>query len=145
MQHMSGPFLLPPNRLYSRFRFAMAGAARISKSAVDWAKFAKLVPQEESGLFATLKGKVDANVTRVASLPEALPKIDFAKYKSAVPVHAAVIDDFAAQYAKVAVPYPKDGGKVQPPLLLLPIKVGWSRGAAEGGDRSGDEGAGGGE
>lgn len=86
-------------------------AKRVARSAVDWAKFGKIVPKEEQGIFTTLKGRQDALITKVGTLPEALPPLDFAKYKSTVPAHAATIDSFAKAYAALQVPYPSDGGR----------------------------------
>ena len=87
-------------------------ARRVAKSAVDWAKFASLVPAEEAGVLAGVKGKQDGYVTKVGSLPESLPQLDFAKYKTAVPAFATTIDSFAKSYAAVSVPYPGDQGKL---------------------------------
>ena len=88
-------------------------AKRLSKSAVDWAKFHSLVPAEETALLSALQGKQNGYLTRVNTLPAELPKIDFAKYKNAVPAFANTIANFEKAYGQVKVPYPSDGGKVQ--------------------------------
>lgn len=59
-------------------------ARRITASSVDWAEFAKKIPQAQKPAFAALKNKQDNYVRKIASLPESLPKIDFAIYKARV-------------------------------------------------------------
>lgn len=81
-------------------------ARRITASSVDWAEFAKKIPQAQKPAFAALKNKQDNYVRKIASLPESLPKIDFAIYKARV--SAAMVEDFQKKYEALKVPYPKD-------------------------------------
>jgi len=86
----------------------MASAAkRVARSAIDWAKFAQKVPKEELLNFQAFKSRSETYVTRVQSLPEALPSLDFGAYKSRYPSLAAIIDNFEKQYKSYQIPYPK--------------------------------------
>jgi len=80
---------------------------RIATSAVDWIKFAEMVPKNQRDAFRAFKAKSDSLVARVHRNPEALPAIDFAAYKSRL-ANPALVDQFAQKYAKVTVPYPQD-------------------------------------
>lgn len=80
---------------------------RVSSTAIDWASFAKKIPAAQKASFTALKQKHDGYMRSVNSLPEAAPKIDFAGYKSKIPI-AGMVDDFQKKYEALQVPYPKD-------------------------------------
>ncbi|KAK9685343.1 ATP synthase D chain, mitochondrial (ATP5H) [Popillia japonica] len=82
-------------------------AKRISQSAVNWAALAERVPEHQKQLFAAFKTKSDGYLRRVQGLPEAPPKIDWAFYKSKVPV-AGMVAEFEKQYSALSIPYPPD-------------------------------------
>merc|ERR1712024_211702 len=73
----------------------------------DWAKFAEKIPAAQKPAFNALKNKTDAHIRLVASLPESLPKIDFANYKAKIAV-AGMVDDFQKKYDALKIPYPQD-------------------------------------
>ena len=84
-------------------------ARRASKSAIDWAKFAELVPKSESHQFRVFKAQTDTMIARISSLPADLPKIDFTDYKSKIS-DKKLVDSVQAEYEKVAakIPYPSN-------------------------------------
>lgn len=59
-------------------------ARRVSKSSLDWAAFAKKIPENQKTSFNAFKAKQDEHVRRIAALPENLPKIDWNAYKGRV-------------------------------------------------------------
>jgi len=93
-----------------RLRFIEVSMAskRLSKTAVDWSKFAKAVPKEDLGKFQAFKHKSDNYVARVIGLPESLPDLDFAQYKSRAGAVVAVVEQFEKQYKALSVVYPQD-------------------------------------
>merc|ERR1712002_375981 len=101
-------------------------AKRIAASAVDWGRFAAVCPKNQMEIYRTLKAKHDGFMAKAYLLPDSLPKIDFAAYKSRLP-NPAMADKFAEAYAAVDVPYPedKDGvlAKVQADSAALAEKV----------------------
>jgi F-type H+-transporting ATPase subunit d len=82
-------------------------AKRIASSAVDWARFAAVCPKNQMEIYRVMKAKHDGFMAKAYLLPDSLPKIDFAAYKSRLP-NPAMADQFEAAYAAVDVPYPKD-------------------------------------
>merc|ERR1712186_188344 len=82
-------------------------ARRVTATSVDWAKFAEKIPAAQKPAFNALKNKTDAHIRKVASLPESLPKIDFANYKAKIAV-AGMVDDFQKKYDALKIPYPQD-------------------------------------
>ncbi|CAB3245830.1 unnamed protein product [Arctia plantaginis] len=79
----------------------------ISKSAIDWAKFVKLVPPEQKVSFFALKAKNDGYLRRVHANPPTLPKINWDEFKKGIP-DAALVDKFMSEYNSLKVPYPAD-------------------------------------
>merc|ERR1712027_217907 len=47
------------------------------------------------------------HIRKLAALPESLPKIDFANYKTKIAV-AGMVDDFQKKYDALKIPYPQD-------------------------------------
>merc|ERR1712080_482021 len=86
-----------------------AMAARISASAVDFAAVAVKIPAAQKQAFAALQNKVQTHLRKVNSLPAEPPAIDFDAYKAKVTV-PGMVDDFAAKYAALQIPYPSDQG-----------------------------------
>lgn len=82
-------------------------ARRLAASTVDWAEFAKKIPDVQRASFLALKGKQDGYVKTINALPANLPKIDWAHYKAKIPV-AGMVDDFQKKYEGLQIPYPKD-------------------------------------
>jgi len=67
---------------------------RVAKSAIDWAKFEKLVPKPDANEFQLFKTRSMTYVNRVSTLPDALPSIDWAQYKRRTKAFAGVVEDF---------------------------------------------------
>lgn len=64
---------------------AMA-SRRLAASTVDWAEFAKKIPDAQRASFNALKNKTDSYVRKISALPDKSPKIDWAAYKSKIAV-----------------------------------------------------------
>lgn len=90
---------------------ASGAAKRVSKSAVDWARFAAVCPKHQIDMLRAVKAKHDTFINKVHSLPENLPKIDFAAYKSRLP-DPAMAERFEKAYAALSIPYPVDKANV---------------------------------
>ena len=73
-------------------------ARRVTATSVDWAKFAEKIPAAQKPAFNALKNKTDAHIRKVASLPESLPKIDFANYKAKIAVAGENITSFNVKH-----------------------------------------------
>ncbi|XP_003737606.1 ATP synthase subunit d, mitochondrial [Galendromus occidentalis] len=82
-------------------------ARRVTQSAVNWAKFAELVPKDQTSHFAALRNKSDNYVRIVHELPEGLPAIDFSMYKSKLG-NPKLAEEFEQKYKAVKIPYPED-------------------------------------
>ncbi|BFZ03383.1 hypothetical protein BsWGS_06422 [Bradybaena similaris] len=86
---------------------ASKAAKRISASAVDWARFAEVIPKAQIETLRNIKTKHDTFLNKVHQLPENLPKIDFATYKARLP-DPTMADRFQKAYEALSVPYPVD-------------------------------------
>jgi len=82
-------------------------ARRITSSSINWAALAERVPENQRPNFISLKARSDAYLRRVLSNPEAAPKINFAEYKSKIPI-AGLVDSLQKQFEALKVPYPAD-------------------------------------
>ncbi|XP_003368969.1 conserved hypothetical protein [Trichinella spiralis] len=54
---------------------------RLTRTAIDWNKYAKLVLEKDRSKFDTFKSLFFETTNKVASLPEKLPEIDWNYYK----------------------------------------------------------------
>ncbi|KAK0043408.1 ATP synthase subunit d mitochondrial [Biomphalaria pfeifferi] len=86
---------------------ASGATKRIAASAVDWARYAAVVPKAQTESLRIIKAKHDTFINKVYSLPESLPKINFASYKNRLP-DPTMADRFQKAYETLSVPYPKD-------------------------------------
>lgn len=59
---------------------------RLAASTVDWAEFARKIPDVQKASFLALKAKQDGYVRVINSLPEKTPAIDWSFYKNKIPV-----------------------------------------------------------
>jgi len=82
-------------------------ARRISKSAIDWAKFAEMIPENQKKNFLGFRSKSEGYLCAVFANPENLSKIDFNTYRQRLP-NPKIADEFEAKYKAVQIPYPKD-------------------------------------
>merc|ERR1711955_80921 len=67
------------------------------------------IPAAQKQAFAALQNKVQTHLRKVNSLPAEAPAIDFDTYRAKVTV-PGMVDDFAAKYAALQIPYPSDQG-----------------------------------
>ncbi|XP_071518850.1 ATP synthase subunit d, mitochondrial-like [Panulirus ornatus] len=87
-------------------------ARRIASSSINWLEFAARVPEGQKAMFNAFKGKSDAYLRRVLSLPESAPKIDFAAYSARITV-PGMVNEFQKQYEALEIPYPSDAVSAQ--------------------------------
>ncbi|XP_023012450.1 ATP synthase subunit d, mitochondrial [Leptinotarsa decemlineata] len=80
---------------------------RITQSSINWSALSERVPESQRSQFLAFKAKSDAYLRRVMANPEKPPVIDWAFYKSRVPV-AGMVDDFQKQYGGLTIPFPAD-------------------------------------
>ncbi|KAJ8979850.1 hypothetical protein NQ317_006314 [Molorchus minor] len=96
-------------------------AKRIGKSAINWAALSERVPEHQRPQYAAFKAKSDGYLRRVLSNPEQPPAIDWAFYKSKVPV-AGMVDEFQKQYSALKISYPVDTVSAQIDALEKDVK-----------------------
>ncbi|KAI1291894.1 ATP synthase subunit d, mitochondrial [Halotydeus destructor] len=82
-------------------------AKRITKSAIEWSKFARLVPECDRANYTAFKARSDHYLMNVLSNPENPPTINFQEYKKTI-TNKAIVDQLEQQYKALQVPYPKD-------------------------------------
>ncbi|XP_037093843.1 ATP synthase subunit d, mitochondrial-like [Pollicipes pollicipes] len=86
---------------------------RIAKSSIDWAAFAKRVPEGQKSMYLQFKAKSDGYLRRVLAQPENMPALDWAQYSSRLGT-AGMVDQFKKQMEGLKIPYPED--KVSPQI-----------------------------
>ncbi|CAF1033363.1 unnamed protein product [Didymodactylos carnosus] len=79
---------------------------RFSRSKVDWNKLFEISGQNTTTVSA-LQSKTFQYASKMNSLPESLPKIDFNYYKKLVP-DASFVDKIQKEYENAQISYPKD-------------------------------------
>jgi len=82
-------------------------AKRVAKSSVDWAKFAKCVPEGSEAAFIALRSKVEGTARRVAATPAEAPALDWDHYKAKI-AKPGLADEFQKKYQALTIPYPTD-------------------------------------
>jgi len=82
-------------------------ARRIASSSINWTALAERVPEIQRPNFLNLKTKSDSYLRRVLANPDTAPKLNFAEYKSKIPI-AGLVDSLQKQYDALKVPYPAD-------------------------------------
>ncbi len=80
---------------------------RIAQSTIDWAQFAKKIPESQRASFNAFKQKSDGYLRAVNALPEKQPKIDFSHYQNKIAV-SGMVENFQKKYEGLQIPYPKD-------------------------------------
>ncbi|KAK4876846.1 hypothetical protein RN001_009352 [Aquatica leii] len=96
-------------------------AKRITQSSINWAALAERVPESQRPIYLQFKSKSENYLRRVLAQPENPPAIDWAYYKSVVPVKG-MVDDFQKQYEALKIPYPPDTVSGQLDALEKEIK-----------------------
>lgn len=78
----------------------------VGKVKADWSSIASRVNPKESAWVKKLQSKVDATATKAASLPETLPKIDWAHYKENAS-DPKLVEELQKRYTSLKVEVPK--------------------------------------
>ncbi|XP_062976331.1 ATP synthase subunit d, mitochondrial [Elgaria multicarinata webbii] len=84
----------------------MAGR-RAALKAIDWMAFAERVPPNQKTMFNALKTRSDVLSSKLASLPETPPAIDWAFYKTAV-AKVGMVDEFEKKFKALKIAEPVD-------------------------------------
>ncbi|CAH8673441.1 unnamed protein product [Schistosoma rodhaini] len=80
---------------------------RVVVSAVNWSELYSKCPKHQLDQFRELKTKSDNLVSRITSLPESLPPINWEHYAHVVAI-PGLVDKFKKQYTALSIEYPKD-------------------------------------
>lgn len=78
----------------------------VTKIKTDWSKVASQLHQSEIPKLNKFKSQVDAAAIKVSSLPDSLPKIDWAHYKTHA-VDPKLVEEIEKKYSAVKVSMPK--------------------------------------
>lgn len=78
----------------------------VTRVSADWSKLSQRLNQSEIPKLNKLKSQIDATAIKVSTLPDTLPKIDWAHYKA----HASdpkIVEEIEKKYSAIKVETPK--------------------------------------
>ncbi|EDM06582.1 rCG33654, isoform CRA_e [Rattus norvegicus] len=84
----------------------MAGR-KLALKTIDWVSFVEIMPQNQKAIGNALKSWNETFHTRLASLSEKPPAIDWAYYRANVD-KPGLVDDFKNKYNALKIPVPED-------------------------------------
>ncbi|KAL5107405.1 ATP synthase subunit d mitochondrial [Taenia crassiceps] len=84
---------------------------RIARTAINWTELYQRCPKHQLEQFRDLKTKTDGLVSKISSLPEKLPDVNWEYYQKVVPV-PGLVEKFKKEYAALQVVPPTDSRNI---------------------------------